>query len=76
MSTQILKDQQGRVNAVITFADIYHFKGFTFEFHRYCGVMKLKKDFEPAKREGRKFYAVISEWCNLTDDEKEKTRIQ
>jgi len=76
MSTHIVKDQQGCVNAVITFPDIYQFKGFTFEFHRYCGVMKLNKDFEPAKRDGRKFYAVISEWCKLTDGDKEKTRIQ
>jgi hypothetical protein len=75
MSTHTVRDDQGCATAIITFADIYRFKGFTFEHHRYCGPCKLKKDLEPAKRDGRKFWDAWSEWNELTDEEKEKTRI-
>ena len=37
--------------------------------------MKLKKNWEPAKREGRKFYKAIDAWCKLTKEQKEATRI-
>jgi hypothetical protein len=75
MSTHTVRDDQGRITAIITFADIYQFKGFIFEHHRYSGPMKLKKDLEPAKCEGRKFWKVWGEWNKLTDEEKEETRI-
>ena len=56
MGTHYLKDPAGRVNAIITMADIYEYKGIIFEHHRYLGPCKLKKDWEPAARQGRKFW--------------------
>jgi hypothetical protein len=75
MSTHFIQDPDGRVRSVITVADIYHFEGFTFEFHRFCGPQKVNKDLEPSKRQGLKFYATISRWLKLTKRQQEKTRI-
>lgn len=75
MSDHFLRDENGRCHTIITMANIYTYEGFIFEFHNFCGPMKLKKDWEPAAREGRKFYAMISRWCKLTKEEKEQTRI-
>lgn len=63
---------------VIHLADIYTFKGFTFEFHRYCGPMRCRKDGDPFKRpaiNAPKFYAAVEEWEKLTKEQKEETRI-
>lgn len=75
MSTHLIRDDQGRVTTILTLADIYHYKGFTFEFHRYLGPTKLKKDGEIAARTGRKFWKAFGEWFELTDEEKDDTRI-
>lgn len=75
MATHYLKDGDGKVTTILTMADIFQFGGFIFEFHGYCGPMKLKKDFEPAKREGRKFFQAIAAWQKLAPEEKEATRI-
>ena len=60
---------------IVTLADIYEFEGFTFEFHRYLGPTKLRKDFEPAARAGKKFYDAVARWQKLTSEEQETTRI-
>ncbi len=75
MSDHFLTDKQGRCRTVLTVADIYEYKGFIFEFHRFCGPIKLKKNWEPAAREGMKFYRVIDEWVKLSKPEQESTRI-
>jgi hypothetical protein len=75
MSDHFLTDEKGRCHTVITMANIYTYEGFIFEFHNFCGPCKLKKDWEPAAREGRKFYMMISRWCQLTKEEKESTRL-
>lgn len=75
MSDHFISDKNGRCHTVITMADIYRYKGFLFEFHRFCGPVKLRKDWTPAAREGRKFYRVIDEWVTLTNAEKEATRV-
>lgn len=63
-------------NGVICLPNIYEYGGFTFEMHYWCGPMKLrKKDFEPAKRQGRKFYKIIGEWQKLSKKEKKKTQV-
>lgn len=59
----------------ITLADVYKYKGFTFEFHHYLGPVKLRKDGEPAKRQGRKFYKIVDEWEKLSKVERRKTQI-
>jgi hypothetical protein len=75
MSDHFLTDEQGRCHTVLTLADIYEYKGFVFEFHRFCGPIKLKKNWEPAAREGPKFFRVIDEWLKLSDEEKAATQI-
>lgn len=75
MSDHFIRDEQGRCHTIITMANIYKYGGFIFEFHRYCGPCKLKKNWEPAAREGRKFWQTISRWQKLTKKQKEKTRI-
>ena len=56
-------------------ANIYQYGGFTFEYHSYCGPMKLKKNFDPAKKDGVKFYKVVAKWDKLTKKEKQATKI-
>lgn len=70
-----VRDDQGRVIAILNIANVYRYKGFTFEFHRYCGPMKINKDGEPSKTCGRKFWKAFDEWNNLTKEQKEDTQI-
>ena len=62
-------------DAVVCVPNIYKYKGFIFEFHAFCGPMRLKKDLEPSKIAGDKFYEVVTEWVKLDDLGKESTRI-
>lgn len=62
-------------SGIVTLPNIYEYKGFIFEFHSFCGPTKLKKNFKEAKRTGRKFYKVITEWCQLNKREKRKTQV-
>jgi hypothetical protein len=75
MGTHYMRNDDGQVVGIITMANIYRFKGFIFEVHYYGGPVKLKKDFSPAAREGRKFWQVFAEWEKLTDAEKAETQI-
>jgi len=75
MATHAIRDDQGRITTILTMADIYEYKGVIFEVHRYCGPCKLKKDWEPAARMGRKFWKIWSEWDKLTKEEKAATQI-
>ena len=38
-------------------------KVFTFEMHRYCGPMLLKRNGEPAAHQPNKFIAAASLWA-------------
>ncbi len=62
-------------NAIVTYQHGYKYKGFYFEWHYFCGPMKINKDGEPAKKTGLKFYKIATEWNKLSKEEKEKTRI-
>lgn len=75
MSDHFLHDEKGRCHTVISFSNIYEYGGFIFEFHSFCGPVKLKKDWSPSAREGRKFYRVIDAWLQLSKAEQETTRI-
>ena len=75
MGTHYMRDNDGKVVGIITMANIYRFKGFTFEVSYYGGPVKLKKDFSEAERAGRKFWQVFAEWDKLTDAEKAETQI-
>ena len=39
------------------------------------GYYKLKKDLEPAAREGRKFWEVVTEFSRLSDKKKKEYMI-
>ncbi len=75
MGTYYTKDADGKVNGIMTVANVYQYKGFTFEFHTLFGPVKVNKNFEPSAAMGRKFYKVYSEWDKLTKEEKAETQI-
>ena len=75
MGTYYTKDADGKVNGIMTVANVYQYKGFTFEFHSLFGPVKVNKDFNPSAAMGRKFYKVYSEWDKLTKEEKTETLI-
>ena len=54
---------------------VYEYKGWTFEVSGWSGSWPLRKDWEPRARAGRVFWKVWSEWEDLPDDEKQKTRV-
>ena len=75
MGTYYTKDEHGKVNGIMTVANVYEFKGFTFEYHSLFGPVKVNKNFEPSACMGRKFFKVYSEWDKLSLEEKLKTQI-
>ena len=75
MGTYYTKDENNLVNGFMTFANVYEFKGFTFEYSDFLGPLKVNKNFEPAAAMGRKFYKVYREWNKLTKEEKAATQI-
>ena len=75
MGTYYTKDADGKVNGIMTVANVYKFKGFTFEYSDFLGPLKVNKNFEPAAAMGRKFYKVYREWNKLTKEEKAATQI-
>jgi len=75
MGTHHLINADGRRYGIMTIANIYQYKGFTFEFHIFLGPVKVNKNFQPSARMGRKFYKVFEEWNKLSDVEKLDTLI-
>ena len=75
MGTYYTKDADGKVNGIMTVANVYQYQGFTFEFHTLFGPVKVNKDFNPSAAMGRKFYKVYSEWDKLTKEERAATQI-
>ena len=75
MGTYYTKDENNRVNGIMTVANVYKFKGFTFEYSDFLGPLKVNKNFEPAAAMGRKFYKTFEEWNKLTKEEKAATQI-
>lgn len=74
MSDHFFKTDNGL--GIISLANIYKYKGLTFEFHNYCGPMRLNKDLEPSRREFFKSeYKIIEQWCKLTPSKKKRTLI-
>ena len=75
MGTYYTKDAEGKIYGIMTVANVYKFKGFTFEYSDFLGPLKVNKNFEPAAAMGRKFYKVYREWNKLTKEEKAATQI-
>lgn len=62
-------------NGIVCLPNIYRYKGFTFEMHKWMGPCKLKKDFEPAARMGMKFYKVVTEWAQMGKRAQRRTQV-
>jgi hypothetical protein len=75
MANHAIRDDKGRITTILTTADIYEFKGFTFEVDHYGLPCKLKKNGEPAAAMGRRFWAIWIEWDKHTKEEKSATQI-
>jgi hypothetical protein len=75
MGTHYLTNPDGTRYGIMTIANVYQYKGFIFESHPYLGPVKLKKDYDPASRMGRKFFKVYDEWNHLTPEQKLETMI-
>lgn len=57
----------------ISIAKLYRYKGWFFELPNYGGPWPLKKDGEPRKRAGNKFWVLWEEFSKL--DNKEDYRV-
>ena len=55
-------------------APTYRYKGWFFEYGQ-TGCWPLKKNGEPRKQAGRKFYSVIDEFLDLPEDEQKAHRV-
>jgi hypothetical protein len=62
----------------VSFATFYQYKGWIFDWSRNkpFSPWPYKKDFEPRKRAGIKFYKDISSFFELPAKEQEKFRVQ
>ena len=62
----------------VDFGVFYEFEGWRFEWNRNqpYGPWPCKKDLEPRKRAGRKFYEMFSRFQDLTHDQQEAHRIK
>ena len=74
MGTHYLTNAEGKIDGIMTLANIYQFKGFLFEFHSYLGPQKLKKNWDVASAMGRKLWRMYAEWDNLAKEEKLETQ--
>jgi hypothetical protein len=66
--------QNGECVALVTLSDVYVYDGFRFEVS-YGRPQKIRKDGEPAQREGRKFWDAYYAWQSLPPVEREKYRV-
>ena len=64
-----------RITGIVCSSPAYHFLGWTFEIAPGVGPWPLRKDGELRARAGLVFWRVYSEWEDLPDDEKQKTRV-
>lgn len=61
----------------ISFAKIFEFEGWVFEYDRNkpFGPWPLKKDYEPRKRAGMKFYNTFGRFQQMTVEEQQGFRV-
>lgn len=59
-------------NAIVTYSNVYRYKGYYFEWHGYSGPWPLKKDGDLRKNIPSGFWDMIDEFIKLTKKEKEK----
>jgi hypothetical protein len=49
---------------------IFEYKGWLFEYNNFIGPWPLKKDLEPRKRAGKKFWNIWDSFSKLPENEK------
>jgi len=49
---------------------VYQYSGWLFEWHSYCGPWPLRQDGELRARAGRRFWAMIKGFQQLTEAER------
>jgi hypothetical protein len=49
---------------------LYQYGGWLFEYNPYIGPWPVRKDGEPYKRAGERFFKLFDEWSELPDKEK------
>ena len=54
---------------------VYEYKGYSFEWHSYCGPSPLKKNGEPSQRIPKGFWDMIDDFCKLDATGKEQFRV-
>ena len=68
-------------NAIICYNNMYRYyykgKSYVFEWHNYCGPTPMtcksrRSGWEPMQRIPAKFWDAVTEFANLSDEEKEK----
>lgn len=62
------------MNGFICGPRIYEYDGWTFEYGHYI-CWPLKKDGEPRKRAGKKFYDMLDRFFAQTKEEQENCRV-
>ena len=62
-------------NMIVCGPSIYKFKGWFFEWHSYCGPWPLRKNGDPRKNAGRKFWKVIEEFQKLNKEERKEYEV-
>jgi len=61
-------------NAIICYSTIYKYKGYFFDWHKYCGPTPLKKNGDVKKNIPRGFWDMMNEFSRLNSEEQEKFR--
>ena len=62
------------MNGFICLTPIYKYEGWIFEYG-HTGCWPLRKNFEPRKRAGRKFYSMLKAFMDLPEDEQKTYRV-
>jgi len=75
MTCEVFKTGSGTV--IICSPNIYFYKGFYIEeIHSgYCGYNKLKKNLDPAKKEGVKFWKAVNDIFSMSYEEKRQYKL-
>ena len=60
---------------IMCFTTIYEYNGWLFEYKPHTGAWPVKKDHEPRKRAGDKFFKMFSDFLDLSDDERKTHKI-
>jgi hypothetical protein len=71
-------EQKGGIGMIIGYVctiPVYTYKGWQFELHSYCGPWPLKKDGNPRRCAGKKFWQTYDEFSNLSEKEQEACKV-